>query len=249
MRTQKGFATILLISILPLVLAGGLAFFSAFSFLKSDMSILNVCRAKQLQVQNKVGESLGKLLKLNPRALKLRLAQARAEKTLAVALESGFPPAIAAAETYLLKVRMQRQTLDFKQKTFIQTANAWLTFSGHSLQKELIREENLHTAPTKSWIQGTLQLMNAKVPKLAVQPDLPDVAPQYNPVPDFEEAQAWNQTWRLEIKTVSWAQKFLNFNGRFNRSCMTSLYPTTNQNAGPWIAKLKKDKSSLKAFF
>jgi hypothetical protein len=245
MKSQKGFAIILLISILPLVLAGGLFFFSAFGFLKSDLSTLNICRAKQLEIQSKAGKNLGKLLKLNPRALSLRLAQVHAERALVAAIELGLPAAIAAAEATLLKIQMQRQALDFRQKTLIQTANSWLAFGGVDLQRDLVREWNFHSSPIKSWIRGALQMGPAKVPKLAVQADLAEVAPVYETLPQFEDAQTWDQTWNLEFKTVSWAQKFLNFNGRFQRSCTTSLYPNPNQ----WIAQLKKGKSSLRGFF
>ncbi len=257
MKSQNGFAIILLISILPLVLAGGLTLFFAFGFLKSDLSTLNVCRAKQLEIQNKAGKNLSNLIKLNPKALRLRLAQVRAERALVAAMESGLPPAIAAAEAALLKVQMQRQTLDFKQKALIQTANSWLSWGGVDLQKELTREWSLHNAPLKSWVQVSLQLTKAKVPKLSVQADLPEVAPAYKFMPQFEEAQTWDQAWRLEFKTISWAQKFLNFSGRFQRSCMTSLYPDSDPDSEPnsasisdqWIAKLKKDKSSLRGLF
>ncbi|HEY8272455.1 MAG TPA: hypothetical protein VIG33_16300, partial [Pseudobdellovibrionaceae bacterium] len=211
MNSQKGFALIGLISLLPVILAGGLAVFSTFGFLKSDLGTLNACRAKQLQIQNKAGKNLSKLLKLNPRALKLRIQQAHAEKALAAAIESGQPPAIAAAEAYLLKIQMQRQVLAIKQKVLIQTADIWLASGGADLPKELQREWSQHNTPLKSWIQSSLRLTAAKVPKLAVQADIPEVAPVYQLLPHFEEAQSWEQTWNVEFRTVSWAQKFLNF--------------------------------------
>lgn len=240
MNSQKGFALIGLISLLPVFLAGGLAFFSAFAFLKSDLATLNVCRAKQIQIQNLAGKNLGKLLKLNPRALKLRLSQVRAERALAAAIESGQPLAIAAAEAYLLKIQMQRQTLDFKQKALIETANTRLHKGASELQQELRREWSQHNSPLKSWIQSSLHMASGKVPKLAVQADLPEVAPLYKPLPAFEESQAWAQSWNLEFKTVSWTRKFLNFNERFQRSCSTSLHLETETDQ--WAAHFKRGR-------
>ncbi|MGZ3746365.1 MAG: hypothetical protein ACXWRE_03385 [Pseudobdellovibrionaceae bacterium] len=222
-------------------------FFGAFGFLKSDLATLNVCRASQLQIQGKAGKNLSKLLHLNSRALGLRLSQAHAEKAMAAALESGLPPAIAAAEAYQLKVKMQRQALDLKQKTLLQTANTWLAFGGVELQRELLHEWSLQSSPLKFWMQSSLHLAQAKVPKLAVIPDLPEVAPIYQLSPHFEEAQAWDQSWNLEFKTVSWMKNFLNIQERFQRSCTTSLY--LDAGTDQWIAKFKGDRSLLKGFF
>lgn len=245
MKTPKGFASILLLSMVPLVLAGGLLVFTAFSFLKTDLGTLNLCRALQLEVQNKAGKNLDKLLKLNPQALKLRLAQRRAEKSIYMAVQSGNPAAIAAAEAFFLKVQMQRQALHLRQRTLIETTNVSLKMGGATLQRRLLQEWNFHSQPVSSWLQGRLQLAGAKIPELSVKPDFFEVAPMYEPVLQFEEAQAWTQNWHLELKTLSWAEKFLKFHGRFQRSCTTSLY---SENA-TWIAKLKKAKSLWKGFF
>lgn len=245
MRTaQEGFATVMLLSLLPLLLAGGFALFCAFGFLKSDLATLNICRAKQMEVQNKVGRNLAKLLALNPRALKLRLAEARAEKALAAAMESGNPAAIAAAEAYLLSVQMRRQALDLRQRSLIATANSWLVNGSQNLQRELRQEWWRHNSNLSSWLQNSLQLKPPMVPTLAVKPDLPEVAPLYELQPDFAEAQAWLQSWSFRLQTTAWAAKFLKFNGGFERSCTTSLYPEGET----WIARMKKDKSLLKAF-
>jgi hypothetical protein len=142
---------------------------------------------------------------------------------------------------------MQRQVLAIKQKVLIQTADIWLASGGADLPKELQREWSQHNTPLKSWIQSSLRLTAAKVPKLAVQADIPEVAPVYQLLPHFEEAQSWEQTWNVEFRTVSWAQKFLNFNERFQRSCSTSLY--LEEDTDQWIASFKKGKSLLKGSF
>lgn len=245
MRTSsQGFATVVLLSLLPLVLAGGMALFCVFGFLKSDLATLNLCRTKQMEVQNRVGRNLTKLLALNPRALKLRISEARAQKALLAAMESGAPPAIAAAEAYLLSVQMRRQALHLRQRALIETANTWLTAGGENLQQELRQEWWRHTNGLSSWLQNTLQLNSADVPELAVHPDLPETAPLYELNAGFNDAQAWKQSWSFRLKTTAWAAKFLKFNGGFERSCTTSLYAEGET----WNARMKKDKSLLKGF-
>lgn len=238
MKSSEGFATVLLLSLLPLILAAGLALFCTFGFLKSDLAVLNVCRAKALEVQSKAGRNLTKLLKLNSRALSLRAEEARAEKALASAVESGNPGAIAAAEAYLLSVKMRRQDLHIRQRALIDTADAWLATSGAELPRELQREWLQHHRGLSSWLESRFQTGRTNLAKLAVMPDLPEVAPVYLLRPDFTEAQAWKQNWSFRLATTGWARRFLNFNGGFERSCTVSLYADGEE----WIARLKKDK-------
>jgi hypothetical protein len=239
MKSKKGFATVLLLSLLPVILAAGLALFFTFNFLKSDLAVLNVCRAKELEVQSKVGRNLTKLLTLNPRALTLRLEEARAEKALASAVESGNPAAIAAAEAYLLSIKMRRQDLHVRQRALIETADAWLRAGSLELPHELQQEWFRHHRGLSSWLESRFQIGHVRAAKFAVMPDLPEVAPVYLLPPDFVEAQAWKQSWRFQLATTGWSRGFFKFNGGFERSCTVSLYPDGDD----WVAHLKKDKS------
>jgi len=244
MKSPEGFATLLLLSLLPVILAGGLLVFSAFSIFKTDLGTLNLCRARQLEIQNKVAKKLERLLKLNPQALKLRLAEARAQKALALASKSANAAAIAAAEAFLLKVQLQRRALGLKQEALISSANEDLASEGKELPRRLRQEWDFHSRAVKPWFEGTLHLGPRRIPSLAVAADLKDAAPVYQPVPGFEEAQAWSQTWEWDVRTASWARTFLKFQGRFERSCSTSIYSESTA----WSAKLKKAKSLSKGF-
>lgn len=243
-NSAKGFATILLLSLFPLILSAGLALFCVFAFLKSDLATLNLCRAEHLALQNKVGRQLGKLLKLNPRAVRLRLAEAQATKALALATSNGNALAIAAAEAKLLNVKMRRQLLDGQQRSLIETANLWLSAGSLKLQRALKQEWFRQGSPLSPWLSGALHLGPSRVPTLAVQADLPEVAPVYQLKPDFSEAQSWQQRWQLTMKTTGWSRKFLPFNGRFERECTSSIY----SDGLDWTAKIKKDKSWSKGF-
>lgn len=244
-RARNGFVTVLFLSLLPVVLSGGLALFAVFGFLKADLALLNVCRARELEVQSKVGRSLGKLLKLNPRAENLRFAQARAEHTLMVALSSGAAPVIATAEARLLRVKMQRQSLDLRQRALIDGANAALAGAGRSLPSELTREWRFQVGPLNSWLRGGLEFGAGDVPRLAVHADIPEVGPLYQPTPRFEDDQAWKQSWKLHFEMIEGAQRILPWHGSFERSCTSSLYLEGDE----WKAEMKKDKSLLKGLW
>jgi len=245
MKSQEGFATIMLLSLTPVLVAMGLALLFCFSFLKSDMAVLNVCRAGQLEVQNKVGKNLEKLLSLNPRALELRSQHKQAEAQLDAAEASGNPYAIAAAEANLVRVQMLREALDVRQRALIENSNMRFAFGTSKISRDLTQEWKHHNSAMTEWLQSDFQLLPERIPHLAVKPDIPDVAPKYDLLPQFEEAQSWVHSWQIVIHGVGWTGNFLTFSGRFERSCSTSLYSEDEY----WIAKLKKAKSSSKAWF
>lgn len=236
MKSEKGFATILLLTLAPVLVAGGLVVLFCFSFLKSDMAVLNICRAEQLQVQNQVGKTLTKLLALNPKARKLRASEKLARTKLQWALSIGNPYAVAAAEARLLQVQLQRQALALRQKALIQSANLRFSMAAPQLSRNLALEWRKHNAPLQPWMHSSLRIVSSKVPQLAVKPDFPDTAPVYEPVPHFEEAQSWAHSWQVKVQGKAWIKNFLNFKGGFQRSCATSLYAKNLD----WIGKLKK---------
>jgi hypothetical protein len=238
MKSQKGFVTVMFLALLPVLITAGLGVMFCFSFLKTDMAILNVCRSEQLAVQNKVGRDLEKLLAMNPRALKLRADEAAARIKLQAASASGIPPAIAAAEARLLYVQLTRQDLAFRQKVLIQSANLKFTQGALQVSRSLQQEWQEQTSRVSPWLNLSFRLNPPQVPKLSVRPDLPDAAPAYETVPQFEEVQSWAHSWQIQFRGKDWLKNFPNFGGRFQRSCATSLYSRNPE----WIGKLKKDR-------
>jgi hypothetical protein len=241
MKSQNGFATVLLMTLLPALLAFAVATFFTFSMLKQDLGTLNVCRAFELNMQNKVGGILKKLLGLNPKALRLRASEQRAQRRLVIAMQSGNPAAIAAAEGVLLAVQTQRGILDFQQKALIASANSLLKTGGAQGLQAVEREWQSHQKPMNSWLKASLFMKTPQVPQLSVLPDLPEVAPAYKPAPDFETSQTWLQSWTVRLQGKDSFQAFLKFAANFERSCSTSLYPEGAQ----WIAKLKTDTAKV----
>ena len=241
LQARQGFATVLFLAFVPVFAACSLAFYFGFAFMKADMATLNVCRSGQLAIQDKVGRDLEKLLNLNPKALKLRADQFLAERKLQIAVTSGNPYAIAAAEARLLYVQSRRQTLAARQRILIQSANAKFAMGTPQITQAILSEWRTQMAPVRPWLAGSILLSTLKVPTLAVQPDFPDEAPAYQRVPQFEEVQSWAHNWQLQMEGTNWTKHFLRFRGRFQRSCSTSLYADKNS----WIGKLKQARSLL----
>jgi hypothetical protein len=86
LKDQKGFATVLLLTFLPVLLAG--LFFLLFSqyYLKNWMQSLYICRTELLSAQEMTAKYLKRLMDLNPMAKSLRLALQMAQIQLAAAI-------------------------------------------------------------------------------------------------------------------------------------------------------------------
>lgn len=238
MKNNKGFTTVLMMSLLPALLAAGTLVFLFYSFLRSDLATLNACRTQQLKLQAEAGQHLKLLLELNPQAAALRDEEQTAEEALAEAEASMDPPAVMTAQAELIRVQSERRALGQKQKALIDGANSSLKNGGEHLQQHLTQVWNHEQGPLRSWWQADLRLRSARVPRLSVKPDAPDTAPVYEPVPQFEDAQTWAQNWQLALQTKGWTQNFLPLKLNFERSCASSLYEKENS----WVARLKKDK-------
>jgi len=240
MKSQKGFVTVAFLSIFPLLITAAFATYFCYSFLKSDLAALNTCRSEQLETHNQVAKELKKLLRMNPKAVKLRIQEKLAEQKLLLAITSGNPIAIAAAEVRLAQVKTLRLKLAFRQKVAIQSANTKLKIATYQISDSIKKAWNKHMQPMTPWISSRLEIRQPHTPLLAVRPDFPDIAPVYEPVPNFEELQSWVHSWQLQLEIKS-----LHFNGRFQRSCATSLY----LNKGDWLGRLKGGKHSSKHLF
>lgn len=231
---QQGFATILLMTMIPALLAlGGGALFT-YALLKQDLATLNTCRSTELNIHNKAGKVLAKLMSLNPRAKNLRRKNQKAQMDFNKAALTGNATGMAMAEARIAAILMERELLWIQQKGLITSANGLLK-SGDLQNSAGIRKEWMsHQRPMLSWLRSTITLKAAKVPTLAVKPDLPDIAPIYETVSNFETEQTWSQSWTVRYELIGALQTFLRFSGSLERSCSTSLF----QEGKKWIAKL-----------
>ena len=72
LKTQNGFASMMFLSVLPVLLAGLLFLLFSQYYLKNWMQSLHICRTELLKTQESVGGTLEKLMGLNKEALSLR---------------------------------------------------------------------------------------------------------------------------------------------------------------------------------
>lgn len=240
LKNRNGFAVVLIMALLPCVLAGFLLCFSTVGFIQTDLALKYQCRSLGESTQDKVRPLLTALLALNPLAVQLRieLAQAMAEIAAAIATEN--PVALAKAKDHYNRVVQKRQELDYKQKQLINNSNRLLR-QGHQFTR--LQLGRLGATSSNVLLKMQLTSVRGEAPRLAVRPDVPDTAPIYNPLPDFETQQALAHEWQYRLQVQAPFSAFLKGSFTFKKACAVTL---TEENA-LWRTKIIKGKFSLKS--
>lgn len=177
-RSAKGFALVSLMIFLPLALS--LIFSSAILalLLVKKSESLQRCRVEVLQIQKDLGKSLHALLKLNPKALRLRAQKKRAFARLKKGLATSNAALIAAAKAEIAFLTAQQVKLGAEQSSIL-------------LQSESVFQK---------WKHAQRGLVKKEWPKaLATVPDQPDIAPAYRPVANFTQMQTVQLNGHSEI--------------------------------------------------
>lgn len=240
---QKGFALAITMALLPVLVGLMLLLFAVLGVNQFNLSTQQACREGGLRGQQQVAPLLQQLLALNPRALKLKLAEYQARLRLAAAVSAGNPPAIAAAKTHLFTIQLQRKTLDLKQKYIIQQSNL-LLLAAHYKTAGTLQTALKGGLPTFNYLKIDSHRFLTTAPKLAVRPEYTDVAPAYRPVENFDGQQALAHSWQYQLRVRSPFQNFLMADLKWSPSCAVTL----KQDGLSWVPKIRKAKS-LSRFF
>jgi hypothetical protein len=169
-KRSRGFALVGLIAILPVALSFLSIVAAAAMVLKHDTQISALCDRETFQLQEAMAKKLDELLKLNPRAKKLIEQKKDLQKCAETDPE---PNTKAGCEAALAIVVVQQIILAAQQHIIIGTANTSAQISALKLQNEI---KNEHPRV----IEHDLQVW----PKQLIE-----IAPEYNPVSHFSEAQ------------------------------------------------------------
>lgn len=242
LKSEKGFAAILVISLLPCLLAGLFLVAVLMSFLQTDLELKHRCRNGGLTGQALVRPHLASLLALNPLATTLKIQENTLLVKLAAAISSGNVPAITALKVQLAKIRQRRQELDIRQKQLIQQSNLVLSRS-HSSTAFDIRRRSQELKKKFFFLNLSLRTLPEEAPDLAVRPDSPDIAPTYSPEENFETRQALAHRWQYRLTPHGPLAHFLSGTFQFEKACAVTL---TKEVRG-WKTLITKGKYSLKS--
>lgn len=198
------------------LIATALGVYAIFS---KKLSAQAMCVKSVSQLQTDLGRDLTALIKLNPEAKRLRSRRAKADATLAKALASGNPPAIAAARALQSAVILQQKALRTRQEAILQSAKLQRGKAARSLSMK-VRPLGVTS------IQGKFSSQRA----LAVEASpATSISPDYLPVQDFARQQEQEFTFDLNL-----APDFIQLDLRQKTLCSATL----KNEEGKWREKI-----------
>lgn len=227
-RASQGYAMILLLGIMPLIVT---LCFGVFMFSMSlnywDRSHF-LCQKELLQLQKHLGRGLTRLLNLNSLATSLRKRKAVAVATKELALARG-DMATALAEEIKIQMIIVKQRLLHMQQLAILSALRSLASSSTSL----VKMEILRVHP------DTQIKADIYEPPVIADPT-GDLAPVYKLKEPFEDLQRMTVSWKMSFdrSPIPEVSRFFGIPIRLHGICATSIFREENQ----WTAGLTAAK-------
>lgn len=231
---NRGFALTFLLALLPVFLALFTALFAAHQIDHRVRHGRTACLKSLWSAQRQAASALDQLFELNPQAIALRAQEAAAQAVLSAAIASANPFAIAPAEANLARVQAQRGALAMRQALLIQQATSTLSTGLQQARTSIL------AAPDE---YGQVMMGAPGLVRLAIRPDVADIAPAYETLPQFERLQKVEQTWQTQWTLPKPFSNFLKGQGKGDHSCAVSLRHNSN-----FEPVLSEGKSSSKAW-
>ena len=238
---QRGFATLTLLLLAPLIIAATGVVAAGYLILKADGQIRHLCRTQLLSSQAKISADLRDLMALNKVAASLRLEKRSAD--LEVTAASAFPPALPAANAHKASVFVRQLALAAQQKRLIfhaklesKMAPAMTTREIYSSLTELrVIHSNDHLSLDFS------EKTQSAAFEIVAQPR-GNLTPDYSPSSDFERKQAMRVSWSFRASALlpAWIRPLVMSTGiNAHGECSSTLKKGNQQ----WQPQLNADKS------
>jgi hypothetical protein len=201
LSNQQGFAKVLLIALLPILLAGIFTVLYAQFYTTAWMRSLHTCRVELLKTQEKTKKDLDTLLKMNPlvRAYRLALLKAQAELVLAGITYNGALAARATAD--IARYTQLLRQIGMAQKALIMKANLTMSSGVMSVAAKLRQQSAEIQSRLPEFFSFRIHTIRFETNVLAVKPDRSDTASVYELKPQFKDAQSLHVSWTSEFET------------------------------------------------
>jgi hypothetical protein len=237
-KKQKGSIVICLLTLLAVILPFCFVVVLLTSALSVDQQMKKICRDQLIQAEQKSAVTLVTLLKLNPTATLLRLKKQQTEIALAAAIASANKPLVLKMMAQLKQIHSQRLKLDQLQKNLLQRQSISNRLAIQTTQMQLQRflNQNIKDAV----FLHTINFTQSKSIGLAVQPDIPDIAPVYETVSDFEDQQTLSVYWKWALQAAQPSLK------KYRLSLLRECSVTLTKGMMQWKPLLKTDRSLLR---
>lgn len=197
MNNQRGFVTLSLIVMSPILLTATFGFAWILWFLNSKHKLDNICYEHLLRSQEFLIKGNDQLLHLNKRALPL----IQEKRRLNILIRTGPPPVRAAALAQRTVVVASQYQLRAQQLGILQRANSKSLATLQSL-KMRIQQECL--AIGRFWSQRSFGKALVRVfwKSSQISVRIYDIAPVYQLLPTYESQQAHKVEWGLPLRRL-----------------------------------------------
>lgn len=239
LNSQSGYALILFITLLPVIMASLTFLFCSQYLTKNWSQSFHICRSELFKVQTSVAQNLEQLLKLNSQAKSLRVALGLAQAKLAFAMVKADPLLIAAATKEISKINKQKKQLDIIQKSIINHANLKLKAGTWRVTQKLKKQNSENQISASSFMKIQISPIKSISNRLAVVPDNSDLAPVYELKNPFSDNQMLSVSWKTYFETglkgeMPWLQN------RYQKvsSCTVTLRKKDNK----FLPQIRRDK-------
>lgn len=224
---ESGFVLILFLALLPAGLALMFALLAGSSLIKERREAMNNCRRELLKGLTAAEKPMTALLALNPLATSLRTELRNAELQEAASLP--FPPIAAHWAREIARIKMKQAILNARQEALYAEAAALLEKSQNAALLQLKGKEST----------GKILRLSARpfyLRRPALHRTSPDLAPDWEPDPNFPETQALEQKWQWSFQIRGPAAHFLGGSHTQEEKCSATLENQTP----PWNVALRR---------
>lgn len=243
LASRKGFAAILLLTLLPLVLTLLVVLVVVHAQIEMEMALKATCRENLLFTQHQVSVDLKTLLNLNPTALALKAEERILILSIATASAAQNWALVTKLTGQLQKVKQARIQLDRLQKSLITKMNMTLMGGSYSARSKLNRIFDEYRGKSQELTTHSSFFSLPRSPlTIAVEPKDQGIAPIYQPKKRFEWEQHLSLSWTYNSKTLDRFSTWLKLDKRFVGTCAATL----NSEDKKWNANLIEAPSLLR---
>ncbi len=235
-KNEKGGILLMALTLLPLFLALMVGFFYLLEVVSIKETLRHDCRLQLINTQKYIRDSIESLQKMNRPAALLHKQKTLVEIKIAAALAAGQYPLALKLGAKLYKIQKKQKVLNISQQTIIKT-----TFLKTNQNLSRLRNHLSQKMKEKSpqIIKVSLSPEWSHHKGIALVPNRPDPAPEYELPSDFEEKQELVQKWQYSINIISPFSKFLKYSQEFSDQCNVTL---KSQNSKRLSIKIKAGK-------
>lgn len=216
---SSGFALVGVIALVPLLVALVVAAAGFYMMTKKKLTAQALCIRAATLLQQKLGQDLADLLRLNPQARRLEQRRIAAERSLKAAVQNANPILIKISLAALLAVKTEQAALRTRQEAIFQKASQRRVATNREFKRETIPLGATDLEARRYFHRA-----------LAVIPTWPgSIAPEYRLAPSFTSAQQHRLQFSVEL-----APAFLGRSFQQTTVCSVSL----QRKEGKWREKI-----------